>query len=440
MSLADTVRAAHRRAAPWPYADLDVAGLRARGRRPVPFREIVLKVHQRCNLACDYCYVYEHADQSWRTRPPSMPAEVCEAAVTRLAGHVRRHGLAGVRVVLHGGEPLLFGADRLASLATAVRGGLPAGCRVELALQTNGVRLDEPTAAMLVRHGIRAGVSVDGVRADHDRHRRMPNGQGSFTAVERALGLLRRPEYRDAYAGVLCTVAPGTDPVGCYERLLAFEPPAIDFLLPHANWEHPPHRPDGGSATPYADWLIAVFDRWYAAASPTRIRLFEDAIGLVLGGRSHGEQLGLGPSGVVVIESDGAIEQVDALKSAYDGACATGLTVLHDELDAALDDPGIVARQIGREALAGECLACPAVAFCGGGHYAHRYRPGVGFRSPSVYCADLLKLAGHVYARVGSDVRRIAACPARRLPVGEPTAPRLTAVVRPAAAGRPPLG
>jgi len=333
---------------------------------------------------------------------------VVAATVARIADHVRRHELDSVRVVLHGGEPLLFGADRLAALAGTVRAALPAGCRVELGMQTNGVRLNEPTVAMLVAQGIRAGVSVDGVRADHDRHRRTPNGRGSFTAVERALGLLQRPENRAAYAGVLCTVAPDTDPIACYEQLLAFAPPAIDLLLPHANWENPPWRPDGASATPYADWLIPVFDRWYAEQSPTRIRLFEDAISLVLGGASRGEQLGLSPSGVVVVESDGDIEQVDALKSAYEGAGATGLNVRHDAFDDALDDPGIVARQIGRAALSDECLACPAVAFCGGGHYAHRYRREAGFRSPSVYCADLRKLTRHVHDRVSADVRQLA--------------------------------
>jgi uncharacterized protein len=403
MSSVELVRAAQRRAAPWPYEQLDLTG-----HRPVPFREFVLKVHQRCNLACDYCYVYEHADQSWRDRPLSMSPEVCGAAVAKIGAHARRHDLDRVRVVLHGGEPLLFGTDRLAELAGAVRAAVPAGCRVELGLQTNGVRLTEATVAMLVENGIRAGVSVDGTQADHDRHRRTPDGRGSFAAVRRALELLGRPANRDAYAGVLCTIAAGTDPIATYEQLLAFDPPAIDLLLPHANWAHPPWRPPGAE-TPYADWLIAVFDRWYGDAPATRIRLFEDAISLVLGGPSHGEQLGLSPSGVVVVESDGAIEQVDALKSAYDGACATGLNVFRHDFDDALGDPGIVARQIGRDALADECRACPAVAFCGGGHYAHRYRPGAGFRSPSVYCADLYKLVRHVHGRVAAGLVRPAA-------------------------------
>ncbi len=31
--------------------------------------QYVLKVCSRCDLACDHCYVYEHADQSWQAKP-----------------------------------------------------------------------------------------------------------------------------------------------------------------------------------------------------------------------------------------------------------------------------------------------------------------------------------------------------------------------------------
>jgi uncharacterized protein len=261
---------------------------------------------------------------------------------------------------------------------------------------------------MLRRHGVRVGVSVDGVPADHDRHRRMPNGRGSFAAVARALELLRRPENRSAYAGILCTVAPESDPIACYEQLLRFEPPMIDFLLPHANWDAPPRRPMPGD-TAYADWLIAVFDVWYARSPSVRIRLFDDVMQLVLGGFGRSEQVGISPSGVVVIESDGAIEQVDALKSAYQGACATGLDIRHDSLDTVLADPGIVARQIGVRALSPTCLDCELHPVCGGGHYAHRYRRGAGFRQPSVYCADLTKFIRHVHARLAADIRQLVA-------------------------------
>ena len=109
---------------------------------------------------------------------------------------------------------------------------------------------------------------------------------------------------------------------------------------------------------------------------------------------------------VAVVESDGEIEQVDALKSAYPGACATGRNVRDDPFDAVLEHPGVVARQIGVEALADGCRTCPVHRVCGGGHYAHRYRPGAGFRHPTVYCADMNRLIRHVSERLRADLRR----------------------------------
>jgi uncharacterized protein len=389
----------------WPEDALDVAALRAGGWRPTPFRDFVLKVHQRCNLACDYCYVYTMADQSWRDRPSVMSAVVWRAAASRIAEHVRAHRLTRVRAILHGGEPLLAGVRRLLALVTDLRAAVPGGCHVEVGMQSNGLLLDEPTLDALHGQAIAIGISLDGTREANDRHRRHADGRSSYPAVRGALRLLSQPRYRSAFAGFLCTVDPSTDPVRCYEDLLAYEPPAIDFLLPHANWSDPPRVPRTGGGPPFGDWLVRVFDRWYGAArQETRIRLFEDVISLVLGGTSRSEQVGLSPVGVVVIESDGAIEQVDSLKSAYAGACATGLNVQADPLDAALEHPGVVARQIGVAALCDACLACPLHRICGAGHYAHRYRAGHGFRNPSVYCADLQGLILHVRQRVTADV------------------------------------
>ena len=51
-----------------------------------------------------------------------------------------------------------------------------------------------------------------------------------------------------------------------------------------------------------------------------------------------------------------------------------------------------------------QCRACPVMDICGGGLYPHRYREGAGFRNPSVYCADLLRLITHVQERVIGDL------------------------------------
>lgn len=391
----------------WPYRGLDVEVLRASGWRPTPFRDFVLKVHQRCNLACDYCYVYTHVDQTWRDRPPTMGVDIAEAAAIRIGDHVRRHRLNRINVILHGGEPLLVGKADLLRLIDVVRAAVPQPCVVGFSVQTNGVLLDEALLRTLRDSGVRIGVSLDGPPAGHDRRRPRPDGRGSFVAVDQALRLLATDEYRPAFAGLLCTVDPTIDPIGCYEALLSHAPPGIDFLLPHANWSRPPGRPPGTTPTPYGDWLVQVFDRWYDVTRvETRVGLFEEIINLLLGGTSLSEQVGLSPVAVAVVESDGAIEQVDSLKSTYPGACATGLNVLADSFEAALEHPGVVARQIGREALCDTCLDCPVHDICGAGHYAHRYRADTGFRNPSVYCADLRRLIWHIQHRVGTDLSR----------------------------------
>jgi uncharacterized protein len=390
--------------AEWPYDSLDIAALRARGWRPTALGEFVLKVHQLCNLACDYCYVYTLADQSWRERPKIMSRPVWSAAARRIAEHAERHSLTEVAIVLHGGEPLLAGPDRLAAIATAVRQALPATTTVRITIQTNGVLLTERALRVLASHGIRVGISLDGPAADNDRHRRHVDGRGSHAEVRRALALLTRPEHRRIFAGFLCTIDLASDPVVAYESLIEYAPPAVDFLLPHANWSTSPRCAEAGVPA-YGEWLVRLFDRWFdAPRKETRIRFLEEIISLVLGGASRSDQVGLSPSAVAVVETDGTIEQTDSLKSAYEGAAATGLSVLTDPFDAALAHPGLVARQLGTAALCESCINCRIHRICGGGHYAHRYRAGSGFRNPSVYCADLQRIIGHVRRRVSESL------------------------------------
>ncbi len=45
---------------------------------PSPLVEFVLKIESRCNLNCDYCYVYNMGDESWRDQPSSMSLDVVD--------------------------------------------------------------------------------------------------------------------------------------------------------------------------------------------------------------------------------------------------------------------------------------------------------------------------------------------------------------------------
>ena len=373
----------------WP-ATLDVPALMADGWNPVPFREFIIKIHSRCDLACDYCYMYEMADQSWRDQPRRMSHEIAQRTAMRIGEHARAHGLRNLALILHGGEPLLAGRDLISYLVTTVRAAVGPGVSVHASVQTNAVGLDDSYLQLFDELGIRVGVSLDGAAEAHDRHRRFASGRGSHAAVTSGLRRLTGARYRHLFSGLLCTIDIRNDPISTYEALVAFEPPKIDFLLPHGTWASPPPgRVPGAAETPYADWLITIFDHWYPAPR-TRVRLFEEIMHVILGGTSATEMVGLVPSTLVVIETDGSIEQGDTLKVAYHGAPETGLHVARDRFDDALLLPGVAARQFGERGLSAECRVCHIRRVCGGGLYAHRYRVGTGFANPSVYCPDLI--------------------------------------------------
>ena len=364
---------------------------------PALLSQIVLKVHSRCDLACDHCYVYEAADQSWRGRPMVISPEVTAQAARRIADHAAAHSLPAIQVILHGGEPLLAGPARLRQIITTFRAALDGVCDLDLRIHTNGVLLNERFCSLFSEYQVKVGISIDGDRGANDRHRRYSDGRSSYDQVIRAIGLLGSDRFRDMYAGLLCTIDVANDPLVVYESLMDLRPPRIDFLLPHATWDHPPAR---AADAVYAQWLIAIFDRWLADGCPSRIRTFDSILSTLRGGESYTEALGLDPVGLVVIETDGHYEQVDSLKAAFDGAPDTGTDVFRHSLDTVAAHPGIQARQQGAAGLCQTCQQCPVVASCGGGLYPHRYRTGTGFDNPSVYCSDLLALISHISRRL----------------------------------------
>src|SRR5580704_17135734 len=109
----------------------------------VSVSEYVLKVCSRCDLACNHCYIYEHADQSWRAKPKTIAAEAVSQAARRIREHAEMHQLNEVHVVLHGGEPLLLGYDRLRGVIRTLRSSIDPVTRLDLRMHANGVLLDE---------------------------------------------------------------------------------------------------------------------------------------------------------------------------------------------------------------------------------------------------------------------------------------------------------
>jgi uncharacterized protein len=362
-----------------------------------PLRTFILKVANRCNIDCDYCYVFQSTDRSARSRPARMSLAVAAAAGARIGEYVRAYELRSVHVVLHGGEPLLAGPAHLDGVLQAVRERIPVTTAVDFAVQTNATLLTPTWLDLLERWRVGVGVSLDGPPAANDRHRRSHAGRSTAVATERGINLLRsRPGL---FTGILAVVDLDNDPVEVHRYLAGLEPPVIDFNLPHANHDAPPPRRDPGRPE-YGEWLARVCDAWLAGRYEHSVRMLEDIVALTLGVRGSVESLGLAAPGVVVVESDGAIEGVDTLRSAEVGASALALDVFRHRLDTAAAHPTLARHNAGSDALAAVCRRCRLVDVCGGGYLPHRFGDGRGFRNPSVYCADLIHLIDHVRRRL----------------------------------------
>src|ERR1700691_5966046 len=179
----------------WPFT-LDIPGLMAGGWSPIPFREFVVKIHSRCDLACDYCYMYELADQSWRDRPRRMSTEIARRTATRIGEHARAHQIPSVALILHGGEPLLAGRELITELVCATYAAVGSGVQVDARVQTNGVGLNDSYLRLFSDLGVHVGVSLDGAAEAHDRHRRFAGGRGSYAAVAAGFDPVTRAAFR----------------------------------------------------------------------------------------------------------------------------------------------------------------------------------------------------------------------------------------------------
>lgn len=367
------------------------------GNAPLQF---VLKLAAICNLNCSYCYVYNKGDETWRDRPPFMSADIIEAAIARIIGHCAVSGQRKVRIIFHGGEPSLIGAEAFDLICKRLRWGLKDIGHLHLSLQTNGTLLDRKWAEILKAHGVYVGVSIDGDRAVHDRARRTHAGRGSFDRIIAGLGYL-------AEAGVaydLMTVIPlGEDGVATYRALTALAPRSINFLLPdYTHDEVAPVRARYGP-TPCADFLIPAFDEWWAEGEiGLRVGLFWSIARLIMGAESDVDLLGNQPLRYMFVETDGEIQPLDVLRVCGNGFSATNLNVLHDNFrDMAQRDDMAAAAIFGGVAISGACHGCRERDTCAGGYLPHRFSRARGFDNASVWCADIYALFSHMRERLG---------------------------------------
>lgn len=360
---------------------------------------VLLKVASRCNLDCSYCYVFNMGDEGWRRQPKRLPRDV-EDAVVRSLGELLADQGRPFSVVLHGGEPLLLGLDRLKILFSSLRATIPS---CGLHIQTNGTLLTDEMVDLCADHSVGISISLDGPELVNDGFRLDLKGKGSFARVMAAVERLKRHSASATlFSGLLAVVDPRSDPQEVYSFFKGVGTPSVDFLYRDGNHSSLPFGKASIDSTEYGQWMSQVLDFYLADPLPPRIRVLDDMLKLTLGGRARKEGVGVSDYGIVVIDTDGSINKNDTLKSTKDAADTfeSRWSVLTDRLADVAATREFVAYHEAQRPTSSICKACPDLSVCGGGMPTHRWRDDNGLDNPTVFCADQRLLISKVRKRL----------------------------------------
>jgi len=364
----------------------------------------LVKVASRCNLDCDYCYVYHHADQSWRKMPKLLSDDHQHAFAERFAEYAAAIDLKRAAIIFHGGEPLLAGADYIVEFARRVRSAAP-GVDIDFGMQTNGLLLTDEVLDVLTAEKIAVSLSIDGPREANDLHRNTRKGRSSFDRVEAALERLKkRPAI---FAGVIAVIDAATPPSQLLSFFAGHGVPKVDFLLPDSHHDRPP---PGRDAVPdlYERWLIEAFDAWLDHYPELPVRTFEALLDVAAGLPSGTDAFGFGDVSLLSVETDGTWHDLDVFKVAGDGATRLIGSVVDMPIERLASSTAIAAhrRLLTKSGLSETCRTCEVVDVCGGGSVPHRFGSG-SFDNPTVYCREMKSLIGHVRRRLSESLTTV---------------------------------
>jgi uncharacterized protein len=359
---------------------------------------VIVKIASRCNLNCSYCYVYNHEDRSYLTRPKFISQEVFDALLGRIKAYCDRRAGHSISLVFHGGEPTLIGASAFARLAGRARSVLGARLR-RLSMQTNGVLLNDAWADVIAEHQVSIGISLDGPPSVHDAARVDHKGRGSYAATMRGLRCLREAGLQPR---VLSVVQPGHAGQDVYRHFRNEGIEWMTFLLPDVSHDNKARYYGGLGRTPVADFLVPLFDAWFDEDSPiVVVGIFHDLIKRLLGGRGETDCFGNPLMSYLIVETDGAIEALDALRVCREGIARSNLNVLRDGFDDLGRGLPLVHQAVHQGfSLARACQTCEFRQVCGGGFLPHRYSRARAFDNPSVWCEDIKVLLDHIRRRI----------------------------------------
>ena len=362
------------------------------GFRELQSLEVVLKITERCNLNCDYCYFFNAGDDSYKGHSAFISNDTVALLVQRLRQFSRKYKLQRIAIHLHGGEPLLMPKAQFDGICEEIRSNLAPVVDLSMTIQTNGMLVDLEWIEIFNRHGLQVGVSLDGAQAHNDAHRLDHHGRSSYKATVRGLALCQ--EHLHQPPVILAVIGKEFDPGKIYRHFRHdLNAEHLDFLLPHQN-----HDNFRGDAKAYGEFLIKVFDMMVNDEESVSVRFIDHFLARIYGqgnflfgnGTEDPEYL------LITVSSDGGVGPDDTLRSTKYWSGYEYRDLKSSSLEEIIQDPLFHEFEHFKKTPASACSDCCWRDVCGSGQPVHRYASSNGFDNPSVYCQGLDRFYTHV--------------------------------------------
>jgi len=240
--------------------------------------EIIIKITERCNINCTYCYMFNRGNDDYLNRPVFISNETIEDIIVFLVQGIADLSVKKVNVVLHGGEPLMMPKKRFSAMSARLRSVLEPLATLNIGLQTNAMLIDEEWIAIFEKQRINIGVSIDGPAVVNDAYRVDKAGRGTHASTVAGIRKLQ-----DAYnagritrAGAIAVIDPSSSAKAVYRHI-------VDELgFTHMSFNLPMETRD--TAAPALEeelpgYLSELFDEWVKDDNPKiRVRMFDQML------------------------------------------------------------------------------------------------------------------------------------------------------------------
>jgi uncharacterized protein len=367
--------------------------------------EAIVKITERCNINCSYCYMFNLGNEDYRGHSAFMSEATAQSTATFLREGALQLSSNTVRVILHGGEPLLLKKVKFDKLCAIFLETLRDVANVEFSLQTNAMLIDEEWIDIFQKYRISVGVSIDGPAHLNDENRQDHQGRGTHSRVLDGLLLLQSAAQagRIGYPGILVVINPEHSGREVFQHIVSeLKVTYVNFLLPMRSHDMPNASSDGA----LTQYLLEIAQGYLEHKTNIEVRIISQFLGFISGASPMpiATQLEFKAVVQVSISTDGHLSPDDELKPL--NIFQERETVLTESLATFLNSEFMDYADSVGNVVPTDCRECCWQNYCRGGagtgSLSSRYSHKNGFDNKSVHCESLRIF----YSKLAHDAMR----------------------------------